>query len=384
MIITDKDKEQIIELSKDPTIHDKIIKSIAPSIKGYREIKEAIALQLFGGTKKRLENNTPIRNEIRIGIVGDENVDKKKLIESIANVSLFPLSYTITDNLNSISGKLITCYNFNNFSEEYQQLILSNKIAPIIVTGTPKYGYFDKYKLLKEQIEFSQKIISSFDLMFIIEDKPNKEKDSNLVDHIFEIHNENINYEIEPELLRKYIAYARKNINPCLTDEANYVIKEFYITTRSSAPDDCCTPINAKQLYSIIRLAEASAKIKLKDNVEKEDVEKAIKLTMFCLKDIVETDEIDIDPFISETPQRSERDMIQNVYDEFKLLEEEFRQVPLMVVISVMRKKYGLSEDKTEKIVMNLLSKGVFYQPHLYNYVQEYIEVIQKKLTPKR
>ena len=199
MIITDKDKEQIIELSKDPTIHDKIIKSIAPSIKGYREIKEAIALQLFGGTKKRLENNTPIRNEIRIGIVGDENVDKKKLIESIANVSLFPLSYTITDNLNSISGKLITCYNFNNFSEEYQQLILSNKIAPIIVTGTPKYGYFDKYKLLKEQIEFSQKIISSFDLMFIIEDKPNKEKDSNLVDHIFEIHNECINYDIEPE-----------------------------------------------------------------------------------------------------------------------------------------------------------------------------------------
>ena len=56
--LSEEDEEQIIELSKDPNIYDKIIKSTAPSIRGYRDVKEAIALQLFGGAAKQLEDET--------------------------------------------------------------------------------------------------------------------------------------------------------------------------------------------------------------------------------------------------------------------------------------------------------------------------------------
>ena len=108
-----------------------------------------------------------------------------------------------------------------------------------------------------------------------------------------------MDYEIEPELLRKYIAYARRNVNPQLTDEANEVLKEFYVSTRNSNPEEQgAVPITARQLEAIIRLSEASAKIKLKEFVEKEDAEKAVRLQMACLKEVgvdPETGEIDVE-----------------------------------------------------------------------------------------
>ena len=221
---------------------------------------------------------------------------------------------------------------------------------------------------MAEQIDLPAPIISRFDLIFVIEDKPSRKGDSELAEHILKIHKENtVDYEIEPELLRKYIAYARKNINPKLTDEANTILQEFYVNTRNSNPEEQGpVPITARQLEAIIRLAEASAKIKLKETVDKEDAEKAVRLQMACLKEVgvdPETGEIDADIVSGGTP-KSDRDKIQRVTDEIRLLEEEFGgDAPLNVLLSNMSDKYGVSEDKTEQIVRNLVQKGVIYQP---------------------
>ena len=243
-----------------------------------------------------------------------------------------------------------------------------NSRCSVLAAANPKFGRFDSYKVLAEQIDLPAPIISRFDLIFVIEDKPSKEGDSELADHILKIHKENtINYEIEPDLLRKYIAYARKNCNPRLTEEANEVLKEFYVTTRNSNPEEQSTvPITARQLEAIIRLAEASAKVKLKDIVEKEDAEKAVKLQMACLKKIgmdPETGEIDIDRIGEGTP-KSDRDKIQRVSEEIKNLEEEFGgDAPLNVLISNMSEKYSVSEEKTQEIVRKLVQKGAIYEP---------------------
>ena len=130
------------------------------------------------------------------------------------------------------------------------------------------------------------------------------------------------------------------------------------MNTRNSNPEEQGpVTITARQLEAIIRLAEASAKIKLKDKVEKEDAEKAVKLTMFCLKDVgvdPETGQIDADIVSGGTP-KSDRDKIQRVTEEIKLLEEEFAgDAPLNVLISNMSEKYGVSQEKTEQIVGNL------------------------------
>jgi len=407
--LSEEDEEKIIELSKDPHIYDKIIKSTAPSIRGYRDVKEAIALQLFGGAAKQLEDETKLRGDIHILIVGDPGIGKSQILKYVSRLA--PRSiYTsgkgttgagltaaaVRDELGGWSleaGALVLGDQGNVCVDELDKMRSEDRSAlhealeqqtvsiakagimatlnsrcSVLAAANPKFGRFDQYKVLAEQIDLPAPIISRFDLIFVIEDKPSREGDSKLAEHILKIHKENtIDYEIEPELLRKYIAYARKTVNPSLTDEANEVLREFYVNTRNSNPEEQgAVPITARQLEAIIRLAEASAKIKLKETVDKEDAEKAVRLQMACLKKVgvdPETGEMDIEIMEGRTP-KSDRDKIQRVTEEIVLLEEEYAgSAPLNVLKSNMNEKYGLSEEKVESIVRNLQQKGVIYEP---------------------
>ena len=85
--LSEEDEEKIIELSKDPNIHEKIIRSTAPSIRGYREVKEAIALQLFGGAAKQLEDETKLRGDIHILIVGDPGIGKSQILKYVSRLA---------------------------------------------------------------------------------------------------------------------------------------------------------------------------------------------------------------------------------------------------------------------------------------------------------
>ena len=94
-----------------------------------------------------------------------------------------------------------------------------NSRCSVLAAANPKFGRFDQYKSIAEQIELPPTILSRSDLTFVIEDKPNLENDKKLANHILKIHKEiSIPFEIDPEILRKYIAYARKNVKPKLTE----------------------------------------------------------------------------------------------------------------------------------------------------------------------
>ncbi|KZX15038.1 MCM2/3/5 family protein [Methanobrevibacter cuticularis] len=407
--ISEEDEQEIIELSKDPHIYEKIIKSTAPSIKGYRDVKEAIALQLFGGAAKELEDKTRLRGDIHILIVGDPGIGKSQMLKYVSKLA--PRSiYTsgkgttgagltaaaVRDELGGWSleaGALVLGDQGNVCVDELDKMRSEDRSAlhealeqqtisiakagimatlnsrcSVLAAANPKFGRFDRYKSLAEQIDLPSPILSRFDLTFVIEDKPNVENDRELAKHILKIHQEDsVEYEIEPELLRKYIAYARKNITPKLTDESNKVLEDFYVNMRSGAVDeDSPVPITARQLEAIIRLAEASAKIRLKSHVEVEDAEKAVKLQLACLKEVgydPETGKIDVDKVEGRTP-KSERDKLQKVIDEIKELQEEYGdQAPLNVLTSNLIDQYGMSEEKVEEIVKQLKHKGVVFEP---------------------
>ncbi|BAW30864.1 MCM family protein [Methanothermobacter sp. MT-2] len=244
-----------------------------------------------------------------------------------------------------------------------------NSRCSVLAAANPKFGRFDTYKSIAEQIDLPSTILSRFDLIFVIEDRPHEERDRELARHILKTHKEDeLSIEIEPELLRKYIAYARKNVNPKLTDEAMNVLEEFYVSMRSSATDeDSPVPITVRQLEAIIRLAEASARVKLKNKVEAEDAKRAIRLAKSCLKQVgydPETGKIDIDKVEGRTP-KSERDKFNILIELIKELEEEYGgKAPTNILKSEMLDRYNISEEKVEELLRFLQEKGVIFEPN--------------------
>ncbi|MEM2850710.1 MAG: hypothetical protein QXW18_02790, partial [Candidatus Bathyarchaeia archaeon] len=85
--ITAEEERQILELAKDPWIHRKIIRSIAPSIYGYEEVKEAIMLLLFSGIPKTLPDGVTIRGDINLLLIGDPGTAKSQLLQYVSRIA---------------------------------------------------------------------------------------------------------------------------------------------------------------------------------------------------------------------------------------------------------------------------------------------------------
>jgi len=407
--ISEEDEAKIEELAKDPDVYNKIINSTAPSIKGYREVKEAIALQLFGGVAKELEDKTRIRGDIHILIVGDPGIGKSQMLKYVSKLAPRGI-YTsgkgtsgvgltaaaVKDDLGGWSleaGALVLGDRGNvcvdeldkmrsedrsAIHEALEQQTISIAKAGIMATlnsrcamlaaANPKFGRFDRYKSIAEQINLPSPILSRFDLIFVVEDKPNADRDKKLAGHILNIHkNAQIPFEIDPELLRKYIAYARKQVRPELTQGAIEVLQEFYVGMRGSAEDDDSpVPITARQLEALVRLSEANCKIRLGKEVTADDAKRAIKLQQECMKQVgldPETGKVDIDKVEGRTP-KSERDKARVLLDIVKELSDEYGgRVPVSILTDEMAERYNISEDKVEQIINKLKQQGLVFEP---------------------
>ncbi|MGZ7108421.1 MAG: minichromosome maintenance protein MCM [Methanobacterium sp.] len=407
--ISYEDEEEIKELAKDPDVYNKIINSTAPSIQGYREVKEAIALQLFGGAAKDLEDKTRIRGDIHILIVGDPGIGKSQMLKYVSKLAPRGI-YTsgkgtsgvgltaaaVKDDLGGWSleaGALVLGDRGNVCVDELDKMRAEDRSAihealeqqtisiakagimatlnsrcAVLAAANPKFGRFDRYKSIAEQINLPSTILSRFDLIFVIEDKPNAERDKKLAAHILNIHqNTSIPFEIDPELLRKYIAYARKQVHPKITDEAIEILQEFYVGMRGSAEDDDSpVPITARQLEALVRLSEANCKIRLGKEVTAEDAKRAIKLQQECMKQVgldPETGKVDIDKVEGRTP-KSERDKARVLLDVIKELSDEYGgRVPVSILTDEMSDRYNVSEEKVEQIITKLKQQGLVFEP---------------------
>jgi len=170
----------------------------------------------------------------------------------------------------------------------------------ILSAANPKYGRFDEYAPIADQIDMPVTLLSRYDLIFPILDKPNQEYDSELADHILNVHknpdNKNITPNYSPEFLAKYVAHAKQNINPKLTDNAHEQIKSFYLKMRNISQDS--VSITPRQLEAVIRLSEASARVRLCKEISVEDVDRSISIMEHYLKSLCvdfETGKLDID-----------------------------------------------------------------------------------------
>lgn len=408
--ITQEEKEKILELSKDPKMIKKMVSSLAPSIYGHEKIKEALLLQLVGGVKKQREGGMTIRGDIHVMLVGDPGSAKSQLLKRLLAVA--PKARYIVGRSASGAGLSATVVKdefLQGWSLEAGALVLANKghclideldkmstedmwamhealeqqsitvskaniqatlraETTVLAAANPKFGRFDQYDTIANQINLPPTLINRFDLIFPIKDVPEAGKDERMASFILSIHKkQKTDVEIETSFLRKYLAYVRQNIFPTLTDEAIDELKNYFVTMRSSAAgkEAKAIPISARQLEGLVRLAEASAKIHLRNKVTKKDAGKAIELLDFCLRQVAfdeETGVIDIDRIATSMPA-AQRNKIIIVKEIIADLESKIgKTVPVQDIMQAADEK-GLSESETEEILQKLKRSGDIFEP---------------------
>jgi replicative DNA helicase Mcm len=410
LIISPEDEKRIKKLSKDPKLFEKLIQSLAPTMYGMEDIKEAIILQLFGGEDHILKDGTKIRGNIHILLVGDPASGKSRIMQlaskliprgkyvSGRGVTGAGLTATVVRDEQFLGGwvleagalvmanrSLCAIDEFSKVSPQDQVALqeamslgtISIAKASIVATlpamtsilagGNPKLGRFDPYIPIREQIDISDVLLSRFDLRFALRDVPNPEVDGKMVDHILRMRHfeeEEAKPLIEPEFLRKYIAYARAKIHPTLTKEAANRIKEFYLQMRSKAAGgEAPVPITLRQYEAMIRLAEASAKIRLSKKVTVEDAERAIRLMKVSLRQFGFDPEIgmfDIDRAEGAIPstQRSKIRIVLDVIED--LIKTLGKTIPEAEIIK-QAKDQGV--DDVEDILKKMKSEGIIFSP---------------------
>mmetsp|Transcript_18958 Transcript_18958/g.15523 ORF Transcript_18958/g.15523 Transcript_18958/m.15523 type:complete len:90 (+) Transcript_18958:1328-1597(+) len=75
--------KKIKELSRDPLIIKRIIKSICPSIYGHENVKEALAVALFSGVHKVINGGQRLRGDINVLLMGDPGLGKSQFLKWI-------------------------------------------------------------------------------------------------------------------------------------------------------------------------------------------------------------------------------------------------------------------------------------------------------------
>ena len=406
--ITEEDEKKIKELASDPQIYEKLKDSIASGIYGFDEIKEALAMQLFGGVPHYMPDGSRIRGNIHILLTGDPGVGKTmilKLVSSIvprgryvsgSGVSGAGLTATVRkDELIGSwvleAGALILCNKGLIAIDEFDKISKDDQIAmheatsietvsiakasivatlpaqtAVLAGANPKLGRFDPFMPISEQIQIPETLMSRFDIKFALRDRPDKAADEKLADFVTmsRVTPEIAEPAIPINLLRKYIAYAKQIDMLELTEEASNALKNFYVEMRSRyiGEEIPTVAITLRQYEALLRLAEASAKIRLDNKIMPEDAQRAINLMMYSLSQLgydYETKRIDIDR-IESGVTASKRRKIGMILDIIESLQKEAKEVAIED-IKAEAESQGIED--ADGIIDRLKREGTIFEP---------------------
>ncbi len=395
MKITENDVEMIQELSKNPDILEVIVDSIMPLIHGQEDIKKAIALQLFGGVSKDYDSFT-ISGELNILIVGDPAIGKTKLLKKASELAVNGIyvdnikdqdsaNLSQTHMLQNLckstlhQSQMICIDGFgvkaddivllkealgkkSNFNTEEELLQVLKSDSSILAASNPLHGRFDRFIGILEQLALPITILSWFDLIFVVEDRYDEFENLKIAQKVLNFHqNPHVDYEINPVLLKKYVAYARDIIEPKLSHDAHQILEEFYIEIRKGWDEEVPIPITIRQLESLIKLSEANARIRLSKQITAADAIKAINIYQECLKKL---------GYDIEQPQEADQNLISDL-EVIKVLMENLKTlqnnygglVPTNVLFEEISSKYGFDKPMIEHFIKKIKEQGLIFEP---------------------
>lgn len=366
--------DRIQELSNDMDLVDKFIDSFAPGIlteeRGDKH-KLAILLSLFGGSSAN------DRDDINVFFIGAPGTGKSaylKRAKEIAPKSVeasgkgaTAAGLTATATKSETTGKWmldagalvlasggVACIDeFDKMADSVRQSMheaMENQEVPInkaginttlttettvIAAANPKGGSFNRYSDLTEQVDLGSPLLSRFDLIFGVEDTVNLERDKEIAEHQHnrvDAGNEQ-DKPLSDTLMTEYIAYARQNTNPQYVDsEPKERLVEYYTDLReeSKESEDSVTPVTPRMNDALRRLAQASARMHLRNEITMADAETAIMLMDMTLGDTALEEDGTLNWGKKEgtkpTTQEQRRNAIKNLIQDEPLSAEEIAQ----------------------------------------------------------
>ena len=409
--ITPEDEQKIREIAEDPWVHRRLLQSIAPSIYGHEAIKEAIMYLLFGGVSKTLPD-VNIRGDINVLMVGDPGTGKSQMLQYAAKIA--PRGIMTTGRGSTAAGltaAVVKEGGSGSFILEAGALVLGDKgvcaidemdkmrdedrgaIHPameqqvvtiakggivatlnartsILAAANPTLGRYNPYQTIGQNISLPVTILSRFDLIFVLRDIPDSEKDARTAEHILRLHlyaGTPVIAPLDNDLMKKYISYA-KSIDPTMSVDVLERFRDYYVQMRAASIEGgeaSAISITARQLESLVRLAEARARVHLREDVTIEDAEAVIALTQRSLEQVgidVTTGEIDIDILYTGKP-RSLQNQLQKVLQVVSEMERISGTVKDEDLFEALIQDHGVSRAESARLIGVLMRDGTIYSP---------------------
>lgn len=415
---TPEELETFKKISEDPDHISKLAQRIAPQIKGYPEAKKAVFLQQLKGVEKPGK-----RKDFHILWITDPAIGKTVILRNVANIpgngygsmttaSGVGLTASVVQDKTEIgdgvwvvkAGLLIltnggtACVDELTVGKDAASFLLeamesqtihvnkggiNTKLeskSAVLAACNPKWGRFDPNISLIEQVNIPAPLLSRFDLLYVLPDEPEKNRDKEIAKHIIKTHiahsNKDVDSELElsstlingvevnDELFYKYIYYAR-NLTPSISDDVEQLLTDTYLEMRKGT-----IQITARQLEAMIRIAEAHAKARLSDTVENVDAEAAVTIMLESMKQIAfdkESGQYDIDKLggISRKDRNAMKNIFAIIRDMYDKREEDYI---FFDDIIQKCKLEGYSEETTNKTLKKLKSNGDIDEPKTGKY----------------
>jgi DNA replication licensing factor MCM2 len=341
--LSESDVREILDLARDPKIGHRIAKSIAPSIHGHDTCKMALAMSLFGGVPKNVNDKHRIRGDVNVLLLGDPGTAKSQLLKYAENTAPRAVYSTgkgasavgltasvhkdpITREWTLEGGALVLADKgvalideFDKMNEQdrtsiheamEQQSISVSKAGivtslqarcSVIAAANPIGGRYDSSNTLSDNVELTDPILQRFDVLCVLQDIVDPVADESLAKFVTRSHMQSTPTRdlafgefppavadidrpdlIPQDLLRKYIQYARTHVRPVLRDNAfdQEKVASLYVALRRESAASGGVPIAVRHVESIMRMAEAHAKMHLRDYVRDDDMDVSISMML--------------------------------------------------------------------------------------------------------